>query len=111
MTNKERELIMKNMSPEQRELYRQFITDVEPRLKLSNGRRMSLKELVASGEVLPPAEIRPAMAAVSERDAMGPEVGAPAVDFRLKRLERDDYVRLLDFKNLRPVALIFGSYT
>ncbi len=111
MTNKERELIMKKMSVEQRELYRKFITDVGPRLKLSNGRRMFLKELIESGEVCVPAEIRPAMAAVSERDAMGPQVGAPAVDFRLKRLEEDDYVRLLDFKNRRPVALIFGSYT
>jgi len=111
MTNKERELIMKNMSGEQRECYREFIADVGPRLKLSDGRRVSLKALIESGRVSVPAEIRRAIEAVSERDAMGPVVGAPAIDFHLKRLDEDNFVQLLDFKNRRPVALIFGSYT
>ena len=111
MTNKERELILKNMSGEQRERYRAFIADVGPQLKPSRGRRITLKELIENGKVSVPAEIRIAVDAVSERDAMGPAIGAPAADFRLKRLDEDAYIHLLEFKNRRPVALIFGSYT
>lgn len=111
MTNKEREVIMKNMSDEQREGYRKFLNDIGPRLKTSHGHRLSVKQLIESGKVSVPAESRLAVEALSDRDAMGPKFGAPAFDFRLKRLDADDFVRLHDFKNRRPVALIFGSYT
>ncbi len=38
-------------------------------------------------------------------------VGEPAPDFNLKRTRSTQTVRLSKFKNSRPVALIFGSYT
>ncbi len=37
--------------------------------------------------------------------------GDPAPDFQLKRLHSEDSVRLSRFHGVRPVALIFGSYT
>ena len=46
------------------------------------------------------------------REARAPNVGDPAPDFELPVLgDRDQKVRLADFKDSRPVALIFGSYT
>ena len=37
--------------------------------------------------------------------------GDPAPDFRLKRLNSDKSVRLSEFTDKKPVALVFGSYT
>lgn len=37
--------------------------------------------------------------------------GDPAPDFTLPRLDHSGTVRLSDFRNQRPVVLIFGSYT
>lgn len=37
--------------------------------------------------------------------------GDPAPDFRLKRLQSQDKVRLSSFAGQKPVALVFGSYT
>ena len=46
------------------------------------------------------------------REARAPNVGDPAPDFELPVLgDRDQKVRLSEFKDSRPVALIFGSYT
>ena len=46
------------------------------------------------------------------REARAPNVGDPAPGFELPVLgDRDQKVRLSDFKDSRPVALIFGSYT
>ncbi len=36
---------------------------------------------------------------------------APAPDFNLQRLRSQERVRLSSFKNKKPVALVFGSYT
>ena len=111
MTNEERELIMKDMSEEQRDGYRQILRELGRELKISDGRRLSLKELIDSGKIPVPEELRPAIESFAERDAMGPEIGAPAIDFCLKRLDAGEYIRLSDFQNKRPVAVIFGSYT
>ena len=45
-----------------------------------------------------------------QRRAGGPNVGAPAPDFKLKRSDGGE-VRLSSFKGKRPVVLVFGSYT
>ncbi len=37
--------------------------------------------------------------------------GDPAPDFELKRLHAEGRFRPLDFRNKKPLALIFGSYT
>ena len=46
-------------------------------------------------------------------DLMTPElaVGDPAFPFDLPLLDGDSRVRLADFAGVRPVALVFGSYT
>lgn len=47
-----------------------------------------------------------------EREKTAPSVGAMAPDFELAYLnDRDNRVRLSQFRDDRPVALIFGSYT
>jgi peroxiredoxin len=40
-----------------------------------------------------------------------PQPGELAPDFNLKQLGQDKYTKLSDFKNKKPVVLIFGSYT
>ena len=47
-----------------------------------------------------------------EREARAPNVGDKAADFELPLLgDLERTVRLSDFRDKRPVALIFGSYT
>ncbi len=46
------------------------------------------------------------------REERAPNVGEMAPDFELPVLgDREQTVRLSDFRDKRPVALIFGSYT
>jgi hypothetical protein len=44
-------------------------------------------------------------------DGMGPKKGSPAPDFALPTLAGDRTVQLSSFRQKRPVALIFGSYS
>ena len=55
------------------------------------------------------------LAANKKRQSRVPQVGTPAPDFEIERLDRDrkrtgELVRLSALKG-RPVALVFGSYT
>lgn len=110
MTNEEREKIMEGLSREQLDRYRRLMKDIRRDVKNVLRRRITFTELINSGIVDIPEELRRCVEAIFERDAMGPDVGEPAIDFRLWR-DVDEYIRLSDFKHKRPVALIFGSYT
>ncbi len=44
-------------------------------------------------------------------DALAPNAGNTAPDFRLRDVNDENPVRLSDFRGRKPVALIFGSYT
>jgi hypothetical protein len=44
-------------------------------------------------------------------DASAPKVGDLAPDFELRDVNGENPVRLSDFRGIRPVALIFGSFT
>jgi hypothetical protein len=44
-------------------------------------------------------------------DELAPKVGDVAPDFLLYDVNGENPVRLSDFRNRKPVALIFGSYT
>ena len=44
-------------------------------------------------------------------DALAPKVGDAASDFELFDVTGDHHVRLSDYQNKKPVALIFGSFT
>ena len=66
-----------------------------------------------------PLTLETAMASPVYRDLMAPELrpGEPAFPFELPLLDPTTHrpsgttVRLADFAGVRPVALIFGSYT
>lgn len=38
-------------------------------------------------------------------------IGSPAPDFNLATLDKSGHVRLSSFRGVKPVVLIFGSYT
>lgn len=42
---------------------------------------------------------------------LAPKEGDVAPDFELRDVSGEDVVRLSDFRGLRPVALVFGSFT
>ena len=60
-----------------------------------------------------PLTLDDVMSSPSYRRLMTPEVavGDPAFPFDLPLLDSDSRVRLADFTGVRPVALVFGSYT
>ena len=41
----------------------------------------------------------------------GPAVGKPAPDFRLPTTDGKQVIGLSDFRDIKPVVLIFGSFT
>ena len=48
---------------------------------------------------------------IARRETHAPDVGALAPDFDLPLRDSDERVKLSAFRDQRPVALIFGSYT
>jgi hypothetical protein len=48
---------------------------------------------------------------IAQREIHAPAIGTEAPDFELPRLGSDERVRLSSFRNDKPVALIFGSFT
>jgi len=44
-------------------------------------------------------------------DARAPKVGDRAPDFELTDVSGEQQVRLSDFRDQKPVALVFGSFT
>jgi len=44
-------------------------------------------------------------------DAMAPRVGDIAPEFELEDVTGEHSIRLADFRDKKPVALIFGSFT
>ncbi len=54
---------------------------------------------------------REAKAWQKQFDALAPKVGDIAPDFELHDVNGENSVRLSDFRDSKPVALIFGSFT
>ena len=48
---------------------------------------------------------------ILDRETLAPAVGEAAPDFELPLLSDGAMVRLSSFRGVKPVALIFGSYT
>ena len=44
-------------------------------------------------------------------DATAPKKGDWAPDFRLEDLDGKGFVRLSDYRGIKPVVLVFGSHT
>jgi hypothetical protein len=47
----------------------------------------------------------------TEYNAAAPKVGEKALDFELLDVTGEHRIRLSDFQGIRPVALVFGSFT
>jgi len=81
-----------------------------PDLARSSG-RVSARELMQEWRDAMSQEAKLALEAILARDETGPKVGDFPDDFHLKRLGSEERVRLSEFRDRRPVALAFGSYT
>ena len=111
MLKADRDQIMAQLQGGERKQFRQFIDDYRTKRKAASDGQMPAREMLdAVGEDLA-SNLRQAMEAVVLRDEMGPHVGDVPPDFYLKRMGSEERVRLSGFKDQRPVALIFGSYT
>ena len=111
MLKADRDQIMANLQDESRKRFRQFIDDYRTKRKESSGARVPAREMLDAVGADLSDQLRQAMEAVVARDEMGPHVGEVPQDFNLKRMGSEERVRLSGFKDQRPVALIFGSYT
>ena len=111
MLKADRDQVMGKLQEEGRKQFRQFITDYRTKRKAVSGGQMPAREMLDAVGADLTDTLRQAMEAVVARDEMGPHAGDSPPDFNLKRLGTDERVRLSDFKGVRPVALIFGSYT
>lgn len=60
---------------------------------------------------LPAEERGKLMQFILDRETCAPVVGEPAPDFELLRLDANGSVRLSSRRGVKPVALIFGSFT
>ncbi len=111
MRKADRDQIMGKLQEEDRKRFRQFITDYRTKRKAVSAGQMPAREMLDAVGADLNEKLRRAMEAVVARDEMGPHVGDSPPDFNLKRSGTDERVRLSNFKDIRPVALIFGSYT
>ncbi|MDA0264068.1 MAG: hypothetical protein O3A93_04555 [Chloroflexi bacterium] len=111
MLKADRDQILGNLQGDDRKLFRRFMDDYRAKREGTTVGQMPAREMLeAIGGNLTPI-LREAMEAVVARDEMGPHVGDVPPDFELKRAGSEERVRLSSFKDKRPVALIFGSYT
>ncbi len=111
MLKADRDQVMANLKNDDRKQFRQFIDDYREKRKASSGGQMPDREMLdAVGGDLNSMS-RQAMEAVVLRDEMGPNVGDVPPDFDLKLVGSKERVRLSSFKDEKPIALIFGSYT
>ena len=111
MLKADRDQIMSNLNDDDRKQFQQFINDYREKRKAPSGGRMPAREMLdaVGGDLA--GMLRQAMEAVVLRDEMGPNVGDAPPDFNLKLVGLKERVRLSSFKDEKPVALIFGSYT
>jgi hypothetical protein len=111
MLKADRDQIMGRLQGEDRKQFRQFIDDYRTKRKAVSGGQMPAREMLDAGGSDLTDILRQAKEAVVARDEMGPHVGEVPPDFDLKRMGSEERLRLSGFKDQRPVALIFGSYT
>ena len=111
MLKADRDQKMGQLQGEDQKQFSQFVDDYRIKRKAVSRGQMSAREMLdAVGGDLS-GMLRQAMEAVVLRDEMGPNVGDVPPDFDLKLVGSKERVRLSSFKDEKPVALIFGSYT
>jgi len=111
MQKAERDQMMTRLSQAERDQFRRLIQDMRTRAKVGLGHGVTARQVLEAQEGTLSPHLRMALEAVVARDEMGPQVGDYPPDFSLKRLDADTRVRLSSFRDKRPVALVFGSYT
>ncbi len=111
MLKADRDQVMGKLQEEDRKRFRQFIADYRSKRKTVSSEQMPAREMLDAVGADLTNLLRQAMEAMVARDEMGPNVGDVPPDFNLRRVGSEDQVRLSEFKDQRPVALIFGSYT
>ena len=111
MLKADRDQIMGQLQGDDRKQFRKFIDDYRTKRKVASGGQMPAREMLDAVGADLTNLLRQAMEAMVARDEMGPNVGDVPPDFNLRRVGSEDRVRLSEFKDQRPVALIFGSYT
>ena len=111
MQKADRDQILGNVQGHDRDKFQTFIYNYRAKRRAASGGQIPVPDMLeAAGDDLTPI-LRKAMEAVVSRDEMGPNAGDVPPDFDLRRMGSDARVRLSGFKGLRPVVLIFGSYT
>lgn len=111
MRKAERDAILDRLQPEERQAIHRLLREVRMQLKTSPGQRVTARQVLESQrEGLSPQQIEAVKATVA-RDETGPKVGEQPPDFSLRALGSHGRVTLSEFRDQRPVALVFGSYT
>ena len=110
MSTSRRDEILSAINTDDQPDFRQIIRGIKAEAAESGGVK-SRQDLVEEYKNDCSEELRTRMEGVMRRDQMGPHEGENAPDFDLKRMGSEDHVQLLSFKDKRPVALVFGSYT
>ena len=112
MEKAKRDIMMSELTKEERDEYRQALQEIAAQAKSLGGPQINRrKQVLASRAAGLGGKSLLALESVFEKDQIGPNEGETPPDFELKRLGSDEWVRLSNFKDKRPVALVFGSYT
>ncbi|ETX00888.1 MAG: hypothetical protein ETSY1_09570 [Candidatus Entotheonella factor] len=112
MQKAERDALITQMTPEERQDYFHLLQDWRARRTASADSSIRAKQLLEQMTETPAAAVHAALMATVERDEMGPRVGEVPPDFTLAQLGADDrMIQLSSFRGQKPVALVFGSYT
>ncbi|ETX07446.1 hypothetical protein [Candidatus Entotheonella palauensis] len=112
MQKAERDALITQMTPEERQDYFRILQDWRAQRMASADPLIRAKQLFEQVTETPAAAVHAALMATVERDEMGPRVGEVPPDFALAQLgSKDRIVTLSGFRGQQPVALIFGSYT
>ncbi len=110
MQKAERDALITQMTPGERQNYFQILQGWQARIAATDS-PIRIKQLFDELDDDVPETLRIVLAATVERDEMGPKEGEIPPDFTLKQLGSDNTVQLSSFRDQRPVALVFGSYT
>ncbi|MDE2778798.1 MAG: hypothetical protein OXI91_03870 [Chloroflexota bacterium] len=116
MLKSQRDSKISSLKGEDRESVQRVIAAIKdtrgnsPDLARSDG-GTSARELLQDWQDVLTLEAMSALEAILARDESGPRAGEFPEDFHLKRLGSEERVRLSEFRDKRPVALAFGSYT
>jgi hypothetical protein len=100
------ETLQQHLSAPAREHLQTFLDMLQRRLSPTDWER--LQTFIGS---MNPERRAAMMAFIAQREIHAPAVGTEAPDFALPRLGSDERMRLSSFRNHKPVALIFGSFT